>query len=80
MQDIIEVTGLTKGGIYRRFSGKDEIAAAAFEFSGRILSEKFLKAAQEEDTAIDKVNAICNVHKDPVNNRGMLLIGHSSGM
>jgi TetR/AcrR family transcriptional repressor of nem operon len=68
IQDIIQVTGLTKGGIYRQFSGKDEIAAEAFDFAGRILSKQFVQAAQEADTATEKVMAICNVHSDPVHN------------
>ena len=33
MQDILEATGLKKGGIYRHFSSKEELAAEAFRFS-----------------------------------------------
>jgi len=33
MQDILEATGLQKGGIYRHFSGKEELAAEAFRYS-----------------------------------------------
>ncbi|HMF77784.1 MAG TPA: TetR/AcrR family transcriptional regulator [Bryobacteraceae bacterium] len=33
MSDIMQVTGLEKGGIYRHFSSKEELAAAAFDFA-----------------------------------------------
>jgi TetR/AcrR family transcriptional regulator, transcriptional repressor for nem operon len=67
IQDIIEVTGLTKGGVYRTFSGKDEIALEAFDYASRVLMEHFSKAAEQGNTAIDKIMAVCAVHEDPVN-------------
>jgi len=67
IQDIIQVTGLTKGGVYRTFSGKDEIALEAFDYASRILMEQFLNAADRAETAIDKILAVCAVHEDPVN-------------
>ena len=33
MQDILEATGLKKGGVYRHFSSKEELAAEAFRYS-----------------------------------------------
>jgi TetR/AcrR family transcriptional repressor of nem operon len=33
MQDVMEATGLEKGGLYRHFTGKEELAAEAFRFS-----------------------------------------------
>lgn len=33
MQDVMEVTGLEKGGLYRHFSSKEELAAEAFTFA-----------------------------------------------
>jgi TetR/AcrR family transcriptional repressor of nem operon len=33
MQDIMAVTGLEKGGIYRHFESKEELAAEAFDFA-----------------------------------------------
>jgi TetR/AcrR family transcriptional regulator, transcriptional repressor for nem operon len=68
IQDIIEATGLTKGGIYRRFSNKDEIAVEAFEYAGQVLMEQVSAAINNADTVIDKILAVCNVHIDPVNN------------
>src|ERR1017187_2539450 len=33
MQDVMEATGLEKGGLYRHFSSKEELAAEAFRYS-----------------------------------------------
>ena len=33
MQDIMDATGLKKGGLYRHFSSKEELAAEAFRYS-----------------------------------------------
>jgi AcrR family transcriptional regulator len=33
MQDLMEATGLEKGGLYRHFASKEELAAAAFRFA-----------------------------------------------
>ncbi|MFC0211569.1 TetR family transcriptional regulator C-terminal domain-containing protein [Paenibacillus chartarius] len=67
IQDIMEVTGLTKGGVYRTFSGKDEIALEAFDYASRILMGHFLNAAEKAETAVDKIMAVCAVYEDPVN-------------
>ena len=33
MQDVMDATGLEKGGLYRHFSSKEELAAEAFRFA-----------------------------------------------
>jgi AcrR family transcriptional regulator len=33
MQDVLEATGLEKGGVYRHFASKEELAAEAFRFA-----------------------------------------------
>ncbi|HEY1985816.1 MAG TPA: TetR/AcrR family transcriptional regulator [Terracidiphilus sp.] len=44
MHDLMEATGLEKGGIYRHFSGKEELAAEAFRYAvarvNKLRSEK----------------------------------------
>lgn len=39
IQDIMEATGLEKGGIYRHFGSKEELAAEAFDFAWTTASE-----------------------------------------
>jgi TetR/AcrR family transcriptional regulator, transcriptional repressor for nem operon len=44
LQDIMSATGLEKGGIYRHFDSKEELAAEAFDFAwATILSKRFDK-------------------------------------
>jgi TetR/AcrR family transcriptional regulator, transcriptional repressor for nem operon len=43
MSDLMEVTGLQKGGIYRHFSGKEELAGEVFDFSW----ERAMRGRQE---------------------------------
>ena len=33
LSDLMDATGLQKGGIYRHFSGKEELATEAFDYS-----------------------------------------------
>ena len=33
LSDLMDATGLQKGGIYRHFDSKEELAAAAFDYS-----------------------------------------------
>jgi len=55
MQDVVEATGLEKGGIYRHFASKEELAAAAFEYAW----ERVLKVRREGlhgiDGAVDRL-------------------------
>ncbi len=67
IQDIMHVTGLTKGGVYRTFSGKDEIALEAFDYASGVLMERFLQAAEQAETSVGKIMAVCAVYEDPVN-------------
>ncbi len=39
IQDVMKATGLQKGGIYRHFSSKEELAAEAFQYSWRKVLE-----------------------------------------
>ncbi|MFC7441737.1 TetR/AcrR family transcriptional regulator [Laceyella putida] len=68
MQDIIEATGLTKGGLYRSFSSKDEIALEAFKYAGEVLWGHFSAAVAGSKTATEKILAMCNVYSDTVHN------------
>lgn len=40
IQDIMDATGLEKGGIYRHFDSKEELAAEAFDFAWATTSER----------------------------------------
>lgn len=58
MNDIMEATGLAKGGLYGNFKSKDEIAAAAFEYSYQRLKEDIGARVGPKKNAIEKLYAI----------------------
>lgn len=71
MQDIMEATGLTKGGLYRSFTSKDEIAIEAFRYAGEVLWGHFAAAMENETTATGKILAMSGVYSDTVHNPPM---------
>lgn len=58
MQDILDATGLKKGGIYRHFGSKEELAAEAFRYS---LVEAFkvrLPALDSQLNAVERLRTL----------------------
>lgn len=58
MSDILAATGLTKGGIYGNFKSKDEIAAAAFEYSFQHMKATLTAAILPQPTAVGRLLAL----------------------
>lgn len=67
VQDIMDTTGLPKGSIYRRFQGKEDIAIAAFEYSGKIILERLQSEIAAQEQFSDKLMAFYRIYSDPVN-------------
>ena len=78
MSDILEATGMAKGGIYGNFDSKDEIAAAAFEYAFQLMRDRLREAIKAEKTAYDKLAAIFRFYKNysvqPVVEGGCVLL------
>lgn len=55
MQDILDATGLKKGGIYRHFSSKEDLAAEAFRYS---LSQAFNLRLPDLDSQLSAVDRL----------------------
>ncbi len=55
MQEITELTGLTKGSIYGNFKNKDELAIEAFKYNLFLLSNEILQKISGGNHAIDKL-------------------------
>jgi len=55
MSDLMRVTGLQKGGIYRHFSGKEELAAEAFDYAWQKAVERRLEGIDEAADAIERL-------------------------
>ena len=55
MQDILHATGLTKGGLYRHFSSKEELAAECLKYSLALVFQSRSGNANHIPNAIDKL-------------------------
>ena len=56
MQDVMEATGLEKGGLYRHFSSKEELAAECLKYSLRLVFEARVGNAEHIPNAIEKLH------------------------
>jgi AcrR family transcriptional regulator len=69
MADIMEATGLQKGGIYRHFESKEALALEAFDYAVDIMGRRFAEAVEEKRNAVDRLDAVIGVfaelHDDP---------------
>ncbi len=70
LQDIMEATGLKKGGIYNHFKNKDEIAFESFDYSFNLVKERFREGLLNCKNSFEKIMAIISVfesfHTNPV--------------
>src|ERR1700716_467818 len=60
MSEIVEATGLEKGGIYNHFGSKDELALEAFAYSISLIVEGYA-AVQEGKVGLDRLVAIIEI-------------------
>lgn len=68
MDDILQATGLEKGGIYNHFASKDDLALAAFEYSVGLVRQRFAEALAGKRNAADRLLAIVDVFRDMITN------------
>jgi TetR/AcrR family transcriptional repressor of nem operon len=55
MSALMEATGLEKGGIYRHFSSKEEIAAEAFDYALNLATEARIRDLDTFENSVDKL-------------------------
>ncbi len=69
MSDIMQATGLQKGGIYRHFESKEALALEAFDYAVAQMAARFTASLEGREHAVDRLNAIVDVfarlHDDP---------------
>ena len=69
MADIMEATGLQKGGIYRHFESKEALALEAFDYAVAVMGRRFAEALEGKRDAVERLDAIIGVfaalHEDP---------------
>jgi TetR/AcrR family transcriptional regulator, transcriptional repressor for nem operon len=56
--DIMQATGLKKGGIYNHFQSKDELALAAFDYAVSLMSQEVWNAVKTKRNAIARLQAL----------------------
>jgi len=59
--DIMENSGMEKGGIYNHFKSKQELSMDAFSFSIETMATTFEEAIRNKNTSIEKLNALLEV-------------------
>jgi TetR/AcrR family transcriptional repressor of nem operon len=55
LSDLMDATGLQKGGIYRHFSGKEELATAAFDYSWQRAVSGRLDGVEDLPDSVDQL-------------------------
>jgi TetR/AcrR family transcriptional repressor of nem operon len=63
INDIIDVTGLTKGSIYGNFKNKDEVALAAFDHNFAKVTQHIGTRIRERESAIQKLLVYPETHR-----------------
>lgn len=58
MSDVMEATGLEKGGIYRHFESKEALAVAAFDYASAEMARHMAEAVRGQERVVDRLNAL----------------------
>jgi TetR/AcrR family transcriptional regulator, transcriptional repressor for nem operon len=69
LSDLMRATGLEKGGIYRHFSSKEELAAEAFDYAWK---ETFHARVHDLDSIADSVDRLKQLLTNFVERRGII--------
>jgi TetR/AcrR family transcriptional regulator, transcriptional repressor for nem operon len=69
LSDLMHATGLEKGGIYRHFSSKEELAAEAFDYAWR---ESFAARIHDLDSISNTVDKLKQLVANFVERRGII--------
>jgi TetR/AcrR family transcriptional regulator, transcriptional repressor for nem operon len=63
ISDIMQLTGLQRGGIYNHFKSKDEIALAAFDYTIDLLHQTVMTEMLYKNHAIERLHALIDAVK-----------------
>jgi TetR/AcrR family transcriptional repressor of nem operon len=58
LSDVMEATGLEKGGIYRHFNSKEELAAEAFDYAWKVALDTRFEGTQAISNTVDRLKQI----------------------
>ena len=68
ISDIMQVTGLKKGGIYNHFQSKDDLALQAFEYAVGLIKQRYRGALKNKRHAVERLQGIISVFQDNIDN------------
>ena len=66
LSDIMQQTGLEKGGIYNHFKSKEQLALQAFDYSIALLDQRIRAALAEKKHAIERLFALLSYFQELV--------------
>jgi TetR/AcrR family transcriptional repressor of nem operon len=64
LSDLMRATGLEKGGIYRHFESKEELAGDAFDHAWKIAMDTRLQGTEEIPNTVDRLKQIVRNFRD----------------
>ncbi len=64
MDDILQATGLSKGGIYGNFKSKEDIALAAFEHAVGMVAQEIKQRTKARQHVLDKLKAVVEFYQE----------------
>ena len=64
LSDLMRATGLEKGGIYRHFDSKEELAADAFDHAWKIAIDTRFEGTEQIPNTVDRLKQIVRNYRD----------------
>src|SRR5215469_17113898 len=64
LSDLMRATGLEKGGIYRHFVSKEQLASEAFEYAWKLAMDARLEGTQNVPNTVDRLKRIVRNFRD----------------
>ncbi|MGB6297586.1 MAG: TetR/AcrR family transcriptional regulator [Rivularia sp. (in: cyanobacteria)] len=68
ISDIMQVTGLKKGGIYNHFQSKDDLALQAFDYAVDLIKQRYRGALKNKRHAVERLDGIISVFQANIDN------------
>ena len=64
LSDLMQATGLEKGGIYRHFDSKQQLAGEAFDYAWKLALETRFEGTQQISNSVDRLKQIIRNFRD----------------
>jgi AcrR family transcriptional regulator len=64
MRDVLDATGLEKGGVYNHFASKDDLAVAALEYNAHLVGDLIRASLKGRYDAVDRLVAVIEVYRN----------------